>query len=70
MSDTIEFARELIRRASVTAEDEGCQKLMIERLRNAGFDIEDMAFTEEGYDLGPLPYQTVLSKFNEMQEEE
>ena len=25
---------------------------------------------EEGYDLGPLPYQTVLSKFNEMQEEE
>ena len=50
MSDTIEFARELIRRASVTPADEGCQELMIERLRNAGFDIEDMAFTEEDYD--------------------
>ncbi|MFT5366332.1 MAG: hypothetical protein ACI8V2_001279 [Candidatus Latescibacterota bacterium] len=25
---------------------------------------------EDGYELGPLPYQTVLSKFNELQEEE
>jgi hypothetical protein len=25
---------------------------------------------EDGYELGPLPYQTVLSKFNERQEEE
>ena len=25
---------------------------------------------DEGYDLGPLPYQTVLSKFNELQDEE
>ena len=24
---------------------------------------------EEGYDLGPLPYQTVLAKLNELQEE-
>jgi len=24
----------------------------------------------EGYDLGPLPYQVVLSKFNELQKEE
>ena len=24
---------------------------------------------EEGYELGPLPYQTVLSKFNEVQNE-
>jgi hypothetical protein len=24
----------------------------------------------DGYELGPLPYQTVLSKFNEMQQEE
>jgi len=50
MSDTLEFAMELIRRASITPEDLGCQDLMIERLRNAGFQIEDMAFTEEGYD--------------------
>jgi len=25
---------------------------------------------EDGYELGPLPYQTVLSKFNELQDEE
>ena len=25
---------------------------------------------EDAYELGPLPYQTVLSKFNELQEEE
>jgi len=25
---------------------------------------------EDGYELGPLPYQTVLAKFNELQEEE
>ena len=25
---------------------------------------------EDGYELGPLPYQTVLSRFNELQEEE
>ena len=25
---------------------------------------------EDGYELGPLPYQTVMSKFNELQEEE
>lgn len=24
---------------------------------------------EDGYELGPLPYQTVLSRFNELQEE-
>jgi hypothetical protein len=24
----------------------------------------------DGYELGPLPYQTVLSRFREMQEEE
>ncbi len=50
MTDTIEFARELIRRASVTPADEGCQALMLDRLRAAGFEIEDMAFTEDGYD--------------------
>ncbi len=50
MSDTVEFARELIRRASITPEDEGCQQLMTDRLRAAGFVIEDMTFTEEGYD--------------------
>ncbi|MDG1462951.1 MAG: succinyl-diaminopimelate desuccinylase [Gammaproteobacteria bacterium] len=50
MSDTIEFARELIRRASVTPADEGCQALMLDKLHAAGFEIEHMAFTEEGYD--------------------
>jgi len=48
MSDTLEFAMELIRRASITPDDEGCQDLMIERLESAGFNIERMPFTETG----------------------
>ena len=42
LSPTLELACELIRRASVTPLDEGCQSLMIERLAAAGFAVEPM----------------------------
>ena len=46
MSDTLELARELIRRASVTPEDAGCQDLLAQRLERLGFRIEPMPFGE------------------------
>lgn len=42
MSATLDLARELIRRDSVTPRDEGCQALMIERLEAIGFKVEKM----------------------------
>lgn len=45
MSDrTLELAKELIRRPSVTPNDEGCQDLMIERLEAIGFEVERLRF--------------------------
>ena len=44
MSPTLELARQLIERASVTPDDAGCQALMIERLKAIGFDIEMLPF--------------------------
>lgn len=46
MSDTLELARQLINRASVTPEDAGCQALLAERLSALGFRIEHMPFAE------------------------
>ncbi len=46
MSDTLELARELIRRPSVTPEDAGCQDLLAQRLERLGFRIEPMPFGE------------------------
>lgn len=46
MSRTVEFTRELIRRASITPRDEGCQELIGERLREAGFSTETLQFGE------------------------
>lgn len=46
MSSTLEFAEELIRRRSVTPEDDGCQELLAARLAPAGFVIEHMPFGE------------------------
>ena len=43
---TLDLALELIRRPSVTPEDQGCQALMAERLAAAGFTIESMPFGE------------------------
>lgn len=42
LSPTLELACELIRRASVTPLDEGCQDLMMQRLAAAGFSVERM----------------------------
>ena len=44
MNDTVELARQLIARPSVTPEDAGCQELMIERLQAIGFNIERLRF--------------------------
>ena len=38
--NTLELARELIRKASVTPSDAGCQQLIAERLADAGFAVE------------------------------
>lgn len=47
MSDpTMDLASELIRRPSVTPNDEGCQQLMIERLEAIGFKVDRLRFEE------------------------
>ncbi len=44
MSATVELTQDLIARRSVTPADEGCQAVMIERLRAIGFQIEPLPF--------------------------
>ncbi|MCG6971062.1 MAG: succinyl-diaminopimelate desuccinylase [Gammaproteobacteria bacterium] len=46
MSDTIELAKQLIARRSVTPEDAGCQDIMIARLEALGFAVEKLPFGE------------------------
>ena len=46
MSRTLDYTKELIRRASVTPEDEGCQDWMIEKLEELGFECETLWFEE------------------------
>lgn len=43
-TSTLEFARELVRRPSVTPDDAGCQDLIAERLRPLGFRVRPMPF--------------------------
>src|SRR5690349_14236263 len=43
-STAVELTMELMRRASCTPDDAGCQDLLIERLRPLGFQIEEMVF--------------------------
>ena len=55
-------------------EDEPPYRNAMEAMRD-GWQVIQMSelkhrSPKEGYELGPLPYQTVLSKFNELQEEE
>ena len=45
-SPTLALAKNLIRRPSVTPQDEGCQEVMIERLKALGFNIEVMVFED------------------------
>lgn len=44
MSDTLDLARNLIARRSLTPDDAGCQEILIERLEQLGFKIEKMRF--------------------------
>tara|TARA_R110000751_G_scaffold102458_1_gene197049 strand:- start:328 stop:1500 length:1173 start_codon:yes stop_codon:yes gene_type:complete len=44
LSPTLQLAFELLGRASVTPDDEGCQELMIERLTALGFNVERLPF--------------------------
>ncbi len=46
MSETIELAKALIERASVTPDDAGCQPLVADRLQAIGFSIESLRFGE------------------------
>jgi len=46
MSETLELAKALIARESVTPQDAGCQALMMERLAASGFNTEPMRFGE------------------------
>ena len=46
MNPTVELAKELISRASLTPLDEGCQDLISRRLKKIGFNIENMPFEE------------------------
>lgn len=43
-SDTLELAKQLIARRSLTPDDAGCQEILIARLRALGFNIEPMRF--------------------------
>ena len=60
MSQTIELAQQLIERQSVTPEDDGCQKIIADRLANIGFknthlrygDVDNLWSISEGS--GPL----------------
>lgn len=45
-SDILELTCDLIRRASVTPDDAGCQALIADRLMRAGFTIEHLRFGE------------------------
>ena len=45
-SATLELARELISRPSITPDDAGCQQLLIERLQAIGFRCESLPFGE------------------------
>ena len=45
-SPTLELTKQLISRQSVTPEDDGCQKLMTDRLAAVGFDIQPLPFED------------------------
>ncbi len=46
MTETLELAKALIARPSVTPDDQGCQQMLIERLAPLGFQAEPMRFGE------------------------
>ncbi|MGH8751284.1 MAG: succinyl-diaminopimelate desuccinylase [Burkholderiales bacterium] len=44
MNSTLELAKTLLARRSLTPDDAGCQDILIERLQHAGFRVEKMRF--------------------------
>lgn len=42
-SDTIKLAEQLINIRSITPDDNGCQKVLTDRLKKLGFDVEDIS---------------------------
>ena len=44
MTKTLDLAKKLIGKSSVTPEDKGCQEIMINRIKPLGFDVEIMSF--------------------------
>ena len=44
MNNTLELAKSLISQVSVTPDDNGCQSIMIERLKKIGFEIHPLKF--------------------------
>lgn len=46
LTDTIKLTRTLVQQPSVTPDDHTCQDILAARLRNIGFDIEEMPFGE------------------------
>ena len=46
MSDVLQLTCDLVSRASVTPDDAGCQALIADRLRRAGFTVESLRFGE------------------------
>ena len=46
IEDTLQLTRELISRPSVTPDDQGCQKLICERLQALGFDCQHLRFDD------------------------
>lgn len=45
-SDVIDLAKQLIKRASITPEDAGCQEMMANILKPLGFNIESLVFED------------------------
>jgi succinyl-diaminopimelate desuccinylase len=61
MSATLELTRDLMTRRSVTPADEGCQEVMMGRLRALGFEVEPLPFgsvqnfwAHHGREAGPV----------------
>ncbi len=46
MSPTLDLARELIQRPSVTPDDQGCQSLLAKRLQAIGFRVEHLRYAD------------------------
>lgn len=46
MSDTLELAKQLVSKPSVTPDDHGCQEIIGHRLKAIGFNIENLKFGE------------------------